>query len=94
MPDPEPAYAEDAAPEPDTAPGPLDPDLAARITRFMADAVIPPKNFIKIANTLDVNPAEVREAIDALGGLEAVWSRARQDREAELGDTDAAYYPA
>jgi hypothetical protein len=94
LPDAEPPYRDTDETGPDTGPAhPVDAELAARITRIMAESPIPP-NLMKIANALTMNPAELQEAVDALGGFEAVWSRARQDREAELGDTDLAYYPA
>ena len=94
--DPEPVYAETPEPAAPPATGPaqpVDPDLAARITRLMAESPIPP-NAMKLANALGLTAGELSDVLDALGGYDAVWSRARQDREAELGDTDVAYYPA
>lgn len=94
LPEPEPVYADE--PEPAPAPGPprvLDADLAARITQIMAESPIPP-NTMKLANSLGLTAAELADVLDALGGYDAAYSRARQDREAELGDTDVAFYPA
>ncbi|WP_051450286.1 hypothetical protein [Actinospica robiniae] len=96
LPDPEPVYADEPDPDPEPAPGPpraLDADLAARITQIMAESPIPP-NTMKLANSLGLTAAELADVLDALGGYDAAYSRARQDREAELGDTDAAFYPA
>ena len=96
MPEPVPGYAEDPDPDPEPAPGPpraLDADLAARITHIMAESPIPP-NTMKLANSLGLTAAELADVLDSLGGYDAAYSRARQDREAELGDTDVAFYPA
>lgn len=103
-PEPEPAYAYDEPePEPEYEPEPapaeprhntvLDEQLAARITRAIAAAPGQP-NLLKLANELGISPAHMQDTIEALGGFNAVWTRARQDRDAEGSDTDLAYYSA
>ena len=95
QPEPAPAYGyDDAEPEPEQPAAPvIDHDLADRITRAMANSPIPP-NLLKLANEIGISPGAIHDTIDALGGYNAVWSRVRQDRDAETADTDAAFYSA
>ena len=95
QPEPAPAYGyDDPEPEPEQPAAPvIDHDLADRITRAMANSPIPP-NLLKLANEIGISPGAIHDTIDALGGYNAVWSRVRQDRDAETADTDAAFYSA
>jgi hypothetical protein len=71
----------------------IDQQLAARITKAMAAARIPP-NPIKLANELGISPALMQDTLDALGGFDALWSRLRQDQDAEAPETSVEFYTA
>jgi hypothetical protein len=68
----------------------LDPRLGDRITKAMAAASTPP-NPLKLANELGISPALMHDTIEALGGFNALWSRVRQDQEAEGTEPDLAF---
>ena len=103
-PEPEPAYNYAAyEPEPEPQPEPaaprppmavhaplLDQRLADRITKAMAAANTPP-NPLKLANELGISPALMHDTIEALGGFNALWSRVRQDQDAEGNEPDLAF---
>jgi hypothetical protein len=71
----------------------IDQQLAGRITKAMAAARIPP-NPIKLANELGISPALMQDTLDALGGFDALWSRLRQDQDAEAPETSVEFYTA
>ena len=101
-PQPEPVYEpelpepapQQPQPEQSTLPRPpaavsqplIDQQLAARITKAMAASRIPP-NPLKLANELGISPALMHDTIEALGGFNALWSRMRQDQDAESPET-------
>ena len=95
---PEPAYEpepEPALPIPPAAvPAPvIDHQLAARITKALADARTTP-NLLKLANELGISPALMHDTIEAMGGYNALVNRLRQDKDAENTDPDLTFYPA
>jgi hypothetical protein len=93
--DPEPEYEPEPRPAPIPAPantGVIDQQLANRIIRAIAASDKP--NLLKLANELGISIAHMQDTIDALGGFNAVWTRTRQDRDAETSDNDVTYYTA
>jgi hypothetical protein len=100
--EPEPEYEpEPPAPvqQPAPAPPPIrvqDEQLVNRINRAMtasASARIQP-NLIKLARELGISPALMNDTIEAMGGFNAMWTRAQQDQAAENAGPDLEYYPA
>ena len=71
----------------------IDQQIAARITKAMAAARIPP-NPIKLANELGISPALMKDTLDALGGFDSLWSRLRQDQDAEAPEGSVEFFSA
>lgn len=98
--EPEPEYEpEPAAPAPAPAPAPVrveDEQLASRINRAMTAAAVArtQPNLIKLARELGISPALMNDTIEAMGGFNALWTRAQQDQAAEGSGSDLEYYPA
>jgi len=102
-PEPEPVYEPEPAPAALRPPAAvrrplLDQRLAERITKAMAAAASAntqtQPNLLKLANELGISPGLMHDTIEALGGFNALWSRVRQDQDAETPETDLTFYPA
>jgi len=104
-PAPEPVYEPEPEPVPAVQRPPaavrrplLDQRLADRITKAMAAAAAAntqtQPNLLKLANELGISPGLMHDTIEALGGFNALWSRVRQDQDAETPETDLTFYPA